>query len=124
MRNDAAAEARRPADSVGRGAALALLAVLPLVSHAEAAASGRAIALAPDKGSCVSCHALAGADQAGDVGPGLADMRRRFPDPAVLRARIRDARDFNPDTLMPPYGRHRILKDEEIEALVQFLYTL
>jgi sulfur-oxidizing protein SoxX len=124
MRNDAAAESRPAAESVGRGAALALLAVLPLVSNAEAAASGRAIALAPDKGGCVSCHALAGADQAGDVGPALGDMRRRFPDPAVLRARIRDARDFNPDTLMPPYGRHRILKDEEIEALVQFLYTL
>lgn len=124
MRNGAAAERRRVPGSMGRSAALALCVGLPLVSTADPVAAGRAIAFAPDKGSCVSCHAIAGAEQAGDVGPALAGMQHRFPDPAVLRARIRDARDFNPDTLLPPYGRHRLLKDEEIEALVQFLYTL
>lgn len=125
MENGAAAEPRRSRIRRKRAAGALLLFTAPVFGqNAAMIAAGRTIALAPDKGNCVACHAIQGAEQAGDVGPALHDLKRRFPDQAVLRARLRDARDFNPDTLMPPYGRYRLLTDEEIETLVQFLYTL
>jgi sulfur-oxidizing protein SoxX len=30
----------------------------------------------------------------------------------------------NPDTLMPPFGRHRILHAAEIDRVVEYLYAL
>ncbi len=86
--------------------------------------AGRRLAFATDRGNCLGCHEIAGGSQMGTVGPPLADMRRRFPDRALLRARLWDARDFNPDTLMPPFGRNLILTAREMELIIDFLYTL
>ena len=41
-----------------------------------------------------------------------------------LYDQIWDAGRFNNPSLMPPFGRHEILSDGEIDAIVQFLYTL
>ena len=92
------------------------------IAHAQAA-DGQALAFATAKGNCLACHHIAGGTQMGDVGPPLADMRRRYPDRADLRARIADARQYNPDTLMPPFGANGILTAEEIERVIDFLYT-
>lgn len=86
-------------------------------------ARGQALAFASGRGNCLACHAIAGGQQMGDIGPPLADMRARFPDRAALRAQIHDARINNPDTLMPPYGQHELLSADEIEHLIDFLYT-
>ncbi len=49
-------------------------------------------------------------------------------DEAPARARLRDLLDdpsrAKPDTVMPPYGRHRLLDDREIERLIDFLHAL
>ena len=45
-------------------------------------------------------------------------------DEAKLRARIYDPLASNPDTRMPPCGKHQIITDEELEAIVAYLYTL
>ena len=51
-------------------------------------------------------------------------MKQRFPDKAKLRAQVWDATAINPRTVMPPYGRHKILSEEEIDKVVEFLLTL
>ena len=75
-------------------------------------------------GNCLACHAIAGADSPGDMGPPLAGMKQRFPDRELLRRRLHDATQFNPISAMPPFGKHRILTADEIDLLVDFLYTL
>ena len=51
-------------------------------------------------------------------------MKARFPDRAKLRTQIWDAQVNNPGTRMPPFGKHKILSDKEIDAIVDYLYTL
>ena len=87
-------------------------------------AIGRHLAFARDKGNCLACHVIAGGTQMGDIGPPLAGIAARFPDRQRLYDQIWDAGRFNNPSLMPPFGRHEILSDGEIDAIVQFLYTL
>ena len=91
---------------------------------AEALEQGKAIAFTRAKGNCLACHLIAGGELAGNYGPPLLMMKTRFPDRADLRAQIWDASVREPTTRMPPYGRHRILTEEEIDLLVDFIYTL
>jgi len=58
---------------------------------------------------------------AGNYGPPLVMMKARFPDREVLRAQIWDASVRMTNTRMPPYGRHRILTEKEIQLLELFL---
>ena len=103
---------------------LVLLSVWYGTGSAAEPEPGRTLAFARDKGNCLACHVIAGGTQMGDIGPALAEMRERFPDRARLVAQLWDPGRFNAGSLMPPYGRHEILTREEIEAVVDFLYTL
>jgi sulfur-oxidizing protein SoxX len=93
----------------------------------RAADRGRAIAHDQERGNCLACHRMP-ADPAAvseaTLGPVLENLRNRYPDRARLRAQVWDASVANPDTIMPPYGRHRILTDEEIELVLEYLYGL
>ncbi len=95
-------------------------------SAADAAviAEGKKIAFDRKKGNCLSCHMIEGGDQPGNIGPPLIAMKARFPDKAKLRAQINDARMKNPGTIMPPFGPHDILTQEEIDKVVEFIHTL
>lgn len=90
-------------------------------------AQAPAVFLRVDKGHCIACHQLpAGirpATQA-DLGPRLEGRRMRELGRARLRELIQDPTRANPDTVMPPYGRHRILERDEIEGLVEYLHAL
>ena len=88
------------------------------------AEQGKQIAFDRSKGNCLACHAMEGGDLAGNYGPPLLLMKTRYPDRDVLRAQIWDAAVRNPTTTMPPYGRHRILTDEEIDLVVDFVHSL
>lgn len=90
----------------------------------EALEQGKAIAFTRAKGNCLACHVIAGGELAGNYGPPLLMMKTRFPDRADLRAQIWDASEREPTTRMPPYGRHRILTEDEIDLLVDFIYSL
>ncbi len=90
----------------------------------DALESGKAIAFERGKGNCLACHVIAGGELAGNYGPPLLLMKTRFPDRADLRAQIWDASIKEPTTRMPPYGRHRILTEDEIDLLVDFIHTL
>jgi len=85
---------------------------------------GREIAFDRRKGNCLACHAIEGGELTGNYGPPLLLMPARFPDRNVLRAQIWDASTRVPNTRMPPYGRHRILTEDEIDLVVDFLLTL
>src|SRR5579885_1032683 len=102
-------------------AALALIAVsLPA---AASPAEGEKLAFDRAKGNCLTCHEIKGGADAGNVAPPLADMKTRFPNRQDLIAIISDETKRNPQTVMPPFKRNLILTDEEIEAVVDFLYT-
>ena len=85
---------------------------------------GRELAFNRAKGNCLACHVIADGALPGNIGPPLIAMKQRFPERERLRAQIWDAGARNPDSIMPPFGRHRILTDEEIGLLVDFLYSL
>ena len=81
----------------------------------------------PEKGHCIACHQVpAGAGPAtrADLGPRLEGTRMRALGRARLREIIEDPTRANPDTVMPPYGRHRILDAAEINRLVEYLHAL
>jgi sulfur-oxidizing protein SoxX len=87
-------------------------------------ASGKQLAMARDKGNCLACHAFGEGELPGNIGPPLVYMQQRFPDKSLLRAQVWDPAVRNPDTMMPPFGRHRILTDEEIDLIVDYIHTL
>jgi sulfur-oxidizing protein SoxX len=85
---------------------------------------GKAVAENRQKGNCFACHAYEGANLAGDIGPPLVAMKARYPDKAKLRAQIWDPEKANPNTRRPPYGKHEIISEKEIDDIVEWLYTL
>lgn len=87
------------------------------------ASPGETLAFDRSKGNCLTCHEIKGGDAPGNVGPALSDMKSRFPDRKELTAIIHDETKRNPLTVMPPFGRNLILTDQEIESVVDFLYT-
>ena len=103
--------------------ALLLAIALFGTSAAAAPSGGEQLAFDRGKGNCLTCHDIKGGDAPGNVGPALHDMKKRFPDRAELVAIISDEGKRNPQTVMPPFRRNLILTNEEINAIVDFLYT-
>lgn len=89
----------------------------------DAAVQGGCVAIDRKKGNCFACHAIAGIGS-GNIAPPLISMKERFPDKAKLRAQVWDATAINPRSAMPPFGRHAILSEQEIDKVVEFLLTL
>lgn len=85
---------------------------------------GKQIAFNRKKGNCLACHQIEGGEMAGNIGPPLVAMKARFPDKSKLRAQIWDATKANPNSMMPPFGRHDILSEDEIDKVVEYIYTL
>jgi len=90
----------------------------------DAATQGGCAAINRTKGNCQACHMIQGVSSYGNIAPPLVAMKQRFPDKAKLRAQVSDATVINPKTVMPPFGRHKILSEEEIDKVVEFLLTL
>jgi sulfur-oxidizing protein SoxX len=49
-------------------------------------------------------------------------MRARFPDRAELRAQIWDPTVRNPYTVMPPFGKHGVLTERQIDLVLDYIY--
>jgi sulfur-oxidizing protein SoxX len=80
-----------------------------------------------DKGHCIACHQLpagTGPQTRSDFGPPLEGPRMRELGRAALHQLLDDPTRANPDSAMPPYGRHRILDKTEIDRLVEYLHAL
>jgi L-cysteine S-thiosulfotransferase len=115
----------RPSPSLLLLALLLGLTVPVMPAHAQSkAAEGQKIAFDRAKGNCLSCHDIKGGDLPGTIGPALKDIKSKYPDRKDLVAILTDESLRNPQTAMPPFGRNRILTEQEIDAIVEFLQTL
>lgn len=97
---------------------------LPAIGGEAAMAKGKELAFDRKKGNCLACHMIDDGDLAGNVGPPLLAMKTRYPEQSELRDQIWDATVANPRTTMPPFGRHGILTDEEIDLITEYIYSL
>jgi sulfur-oxidizing protein SoxX len=101
-------------------------------------ARGRAIVADRQLGLCLLCHSGPFPEERfqGDLAPTLAGVGARLSE-GDLRLRLVDPARFNPQTLMPAYGRREglervapslsgkpLLSDAQIEDVVAFLATL
>ena len=102
----------------------AVLALSASFAQAQSgAAEGQKIAFDRGKGNCLTCHDIKGGDLAGTIGPQLKDLKARYNRNELI-AIVTDETKRNPQTVMPPFGRNRILTEQEINAVVDFLQTL
>jgi L-cysteine S-thiosulfotransferase len=85
---------------------------------------GKMLAMERSKGNCLACHVIADGELPGNIGPPLFAMQDRFPERATLTEQICDATIRNPNSRMPPFCRHGILTEDEVDLIVDYLYTL
>lgn len=110
-----------------RGAPIAALLLCAAAAARAQAPTGAELFVRADKGHCIACHQVpqgAGPATRSDLGPRLEGARMRELGKARLRALLADPMAANPDTVMPPYGRHRILAPDEIDRVVDYLHAL
>ena len=109
-------------------AAIALSSVITGGSYADSSADvvakGKELTENRRKGNCLACHIIGDGEMPGNQGPPLIFMKQRFPDKGKLRATVWDATAANPNSMMPPFGRHGILSDDEIDKIIEYIYTL
>ncbi|SIS62302.1 sulfur oxidation c-type cytochrome SoxX [Neptunomonas antarctica] len=105
---------------------VALLATSPAsaLTVEESIAEGKAVYMGKSRGNCISCHQINDPDAnlPGNQGPPMFAMAQRFPDKRILRAQVWDATKNNPISIMPPLGKHWILSEEDIDAVVEYIY--
>ena len=104
--------------------ALAPMSAVLAAETAEAVAAGKDIAMDRAKGNCIACHVMEGGESPGNIGPPLVAMKVRYPETKRLRDQIWDSNAANPDSPMPPFGKHEILTEEQIDQVVAFILTL
>jgi sulfur-oxidizing protein SoxX len=113
---------KKTISSISAVTALVALFIMPL----EASAKGMTdeeVTFDRKEGNCLACHMIPGGNLPGTIGPPLLAMKARFPDKAVLRAQIWDAAVKNPNTIMPPFGKHGILTESQIDQVVNYIYS-
>jgi sulfur-oxidizing protein SoxX len=106
-----------------------LICMVVLTAKADSATDqrleqGKQLAMARNKGNCLACHAIEDGKLPGNLGPPLFSMQLRFPDKAILKTQIWDATERNPDSRMPPFGKHAILSESEIDLILDYVYSL
>ena len=103
------------------------LSLVPMSASAEDASlvdEGKKVSFNRKLGNCLACHKMKGGSLEGNIGPELVNMKQRYPDKAKLRAQIWDATINNPNTIMPPFGKHKIVSEKQVDAITEFVYTL
>ncbi|MBF0470779.1 MAG: sulfur oxidation c-type cytochrome SoxX [Gammaproteobacteria bacterium] len=103
---------------------LALAAAPTTATAASAIEEGKKLAFSVTKGNCLACHMIIGGEAFGNLAPPLIAMSQRYPDKKQLHKQIYDATVANPETTMPPFGRHKILSDAEIGKIVEYVWSL
>ncbi len=101
----------------------ALPAVAPAAGNAE---NGKKIVEAKNLGNCAACHVIPNMEFPGDVGPDLVASMQGFTekDRGTVRQWVWDARAFDPDTIMPPFGPNKLLTNAEVDDVVEYLYSI
>jgi sulfur-oxidizing protein SoxA len=78
-------------------------------------------------GSCLACHVMGpagGANLPGNVAPDLSEIGNAGREDEWLFNYVYDARVYNAETVMPPWGSHGFFTEPEINDIVAFLKTL
>lgn len=115
---------------IGMVGAITVLAgqfIISPMASAESAGSaekGKEIAFDRMKGNCLACHNIPGGNAPGNIAPALIAIQSRFANKAVLRSQIWDATVKNPESAMPPFGKHGALSEQEIDDVVEFIWNL
>ena len=115
--------------ALGLAVALVFLSFLSLPSAVLAggnAEEGKKVVDTKSLGNCAACHVVPGMEFPGDVGPNLIEAMQNYSekDRDLLRQRIWDERQFNPDTIMPPFGANKILTSQQVDDVVEYLMGL
>lgn len=120
--------------AIGRQLVLATSALTILIGGVTAGSSafadgasieeGKKIVLDRKKGNCMTCHMIEDIPQPGNVAPPLIGMGQRYPEKDKLRAQIWDATAINPESSMPPFGKHKVLSESEIDKVVEYVHSL
>ena len=87
---------------------------------------GKKLAFSRAKGNCLACHMAGDGAQPGNIGPALIAMKLRYPDKQKLIDKVWGTDDSTkvPNSMMPEFGKHGILTDDEINKIVDYIYTL
>ena len=85
---------------------------------------GKKAAFDRKAGNCLSCHLIEDGEAPGNIGPPLVAMKARFPDKEKLRDLVWDITASRPEAMMPPFGKHKIISEQDIDDIVEYLYTL
>ncbi len=113
---------KKTISSISAIATLAALFVMPLQAGAKEM-TGEEVTFGRKAGNCLACHMIPGGNLPGTIGPPLLAMKARFPNKADLRAQIWDATTVNPNTIMPPFGKHGILTEEQVDKVTDYIYS-
>jgi sulfur-oxidizing protein SoxX len=119
-----------PKKWLGRAGMMSILAgqflLSPTISAAEdkAAEKGMEIAFDRKQGNCLACHNIINAPSPGNIAPALVAMKSRFQTKEELRMQIWDATIKNPESAMPPFGKHGILSEADLDKVVEYIWTL
>ena len=106
-------------------AVMALLAwQIVAVASEPGVEQGKDLAFERSKGNCLACHSIEDGELPGNLGPPLLAMKLRFPEREALKQQICDATMRNENTRMPPFCRHGILTENEVDLIIDYLYTL
>jgi L-cysteine S-thiosulfotransferase len=89
----------------------------------DAVTQGFCLVIDRRKGNCMGCHLIKGVES-GNIAPPMVSMKQRFPEKAKLREQIHDATKINPDSVMPPFGKHGILSADEVDKITEYVWTL
>ena len=113
--------------------AAAVLIMLPVSAYAAnpasprpaltGAAAGQKIAFDRAQGNCLACHVIAGGELPGNIGPELKNVKTLVPNRKQLYAIIYDEQKRNPRIIMQAFGKNGILTPEQINDVIDFLYT-
>jgi sulfur-oxidizing protein SoxX len=86
--------------------------------------AGKKVANDRKTGNCVACHVMSDAESPGAIGPPLIQMQARYPDKEKLRAQLWDATVVNPDSSMPPFGKHGILTEQQFNDVLEYIWSI
>jgi len=101
-----------------------LIAPVSVAAGSSVIEEGKALAFDRSKGNCLACHMIAGGNLPGNIAPPLVAMSARYPSKEALRKQIYDATVANPESSMPPFGKHEVLSKSELDKVVEFIWSL
>lgn len=113
-------------------AAALTLALMGTAAHAEMPQielngnieAGKDVAMTRAKGNCIACHMIPGGDSPGAIGPALIAIETRYPSKEAVARQIWDPTVKNPEVVMPPFGKHGILTNQEFIDVVEYVWSL